>query len=115
MIDPVLATTIFGEDVAQDFVEVEFDRSPLQRLQEWQTNIKDELGFVIVSELVQQWKEYKSITTNEAEIDFDNWMRLQIYHGRIRILETHTGQPRLGRGLNGSETARKIRIEIMEA
>lgn len=114
-VDPVQATTIFGEDIAQDFVEVEFDRSPLQHLQEWQANLKDELGFVIVSELVQRWKEYKSISMNEAEIEFDNWMRQQIYHGSIRILETHAGQPRLGRGLNGVETARKIRFEIMEA
>jgi len=115
VVNPVQATAVLGEEIAQDFVEVEFDRSPLQHLQEWQANLKDELGFVIVSELVQRWKEFKSISMNEAEIEFDNWVRQQIYHGRIRILETHAGQPRLGRGLNGVETARKIRFEIMEA
>ena len=115
VVNPVRATSILGEEIAQDFVKVEFDRSPIQHLQDWQSNLQDELGYVVVSELVQRWKEYKSISINEAEIEFDNWIRQQIYHGRIRILETHAGQPRLGRGLNGVETARKIRFEIMEA
>jgi len=114
-IDPVQATSILGEVIAQDFVEVEFDLSPLQRLREWQTILKDEVGFVTVSELVQRWKEYKKLPVPQAEIEFDTWMRQQIYHGRIRVQETHAGQPRLGRGLYGDETIRKIRFEILES
>jgi hypothetical protein len=42
-------------------------------------------------------------------------MRHQIYQGRVRILETHAGQPRLGRGLFGDDMARKIRFDLIEA
>lgn len=114
-VNPVQATTILGEEIAQDFVEVEFDRTPLQRLQEWQTTLKDEVGFVIVADLVERWKEYQILSTAQAEVEFDAWMRQQVYHGRVRIQETHAGQPRLGRGLFGDDTARKIRFEVTEA
>jgi len=84
-------------------------------LREWQATLKDEVGFVIVADLVEQWKEYQMLSTAQAEVEFDAWMRQQVYHGRVRILETHSGQPRLGRGLFGDDTARKIRFEVMEA
>lgn len=69
----------------------------------------------MVSDLVQRWGEYKVLNITEAEKDFDDWMRHQIYQGRVRILETHAGQPRLGRGLFGDDTARKIRFDTIEA
>lgn len=114
VVNPIQAAAILGEEIAQDFVVIEFDHSPIQRLQQWHDAIRDELGFVIVADLVQRWAEYKALPTPQAEIEFDAWMRQQIYHGRVHILETHAGQPRLGRGLYGDETARKIRIEIIE-
>jgi hypothetical protein len=115
VVNPSRATAVFGEEIAQDFVMVEFDHSPLQRLQDWQAELKDALGFVVIADLVERWAAYKLLPLSQAEVEFDAWMRQQIYHGRVRILETHAGQPRLGRGLFGDETARKIRFEIIEA
>jgi len=114
VVNPSQATSILGEEIAQDFVTAEFDRSPLQRLQDWQAELKDSLGFVVIADLVERWGAYKLLPLSQAEAEFDAWIRQQIYHGRLRILETHAGQPRLGRGLFGDETARKIRFEIIE-
>jgi hypothetical protein len=111
-LNPIQATAILGEDIAQEFVVTETDRSPIQRLKSWQEALHDTLGFVTVSELVRLWAEYKALSIPQAEIEFDAWMRQQIYQGRIRILETHAGQPRLGRGLFGDDSIRKIRLEI---
>jgi len=115
ILNPGQATTVLGEEIAQDFVNIEFDHSPLQRLQTWQTELKDTLGFVVIADLVKRWAEYKLLPISQAEVEFDAWVRQQIYHARIRVLEPHAGQPRLGRGLFGDETARKIRFEIIEA
>jgi hypothetical protein len=115
VVNPSQATTILGEEIAHDFVTVEFDHSPLQRLQTWQDELKDAFGFVIITDLVKRWAEYKLLPIPQAETDFDVWMRLQIYHGRVHIQETHAGQPRLGRGLFGDETVRKIRFEVLES
>jgi hypothetical protein len=76
--------------------------------------VHDELGFVVVADLVHQWAEYKSVSLSQAESEFDDWMRQQIYNGRIHILKSHPGQPRLGRGLFGDDNVRKIIIEISE-
>lgn len=115
VVNPVQATAIFGEEVAQDFVEIAYVHGPIQHLQQWKSDIQDALGFVVVADLVQRWGKYKVLTITQAEQDFDEWMRLQIYQGRVRILETHAGQPRLGRGLFGDDTARKIRFDMVEA
>lgn len=114
LVNPIQATTIFGEKIAQDFVMVEFDHSPIERLIEWQEALRDEVGFVVVSNLAQRWAEYKALPIQQAETEFDAWMREQTYHGRVNILETNAGQPRLGRGLYGDDNLRKIRIEIVD-
>jgi hypothetical protein len=115
VVNPVQATAIFGEEIAQDFIEIAYDHNPIQYLKQWKTDFQDALGFVVVADLVQRWGEYKMLNIAEAERDFDDWMRHQIYQGRVRILETHAGQPRLGRGLFGDDTARKIRFDMIEA
>jgi len=114
IINPLQATTILGEAIAQDFVKIEFDHSPLHQLTSWQNALQDITGFVVVSDLVQRWAQSKSLPIPQAESEFDAWIRQQIYHGRVRILAIHAGQPRLGRGLYGDENARKIRFEISE-
>ncbi|TRZ47830.1 hypothetical protein D4S03_10990 [bacterium] len=111
-LNPIQTPAILGEDIAQDFVTTGTDHSPIQRLKNWQEVLHDELGFVVVVELVQRWAEYKALSIPQAEVEFDSWMRQQTYHGHVHILETHAGQPRLGRGLYGDDTMRKIRFEI---
>ena len=114
VLNPVQATSILGEEIAQDFVRTEVNHSPIQYLKNWLEVLQDELDFVVVADLVQRWAEYKSLSLVRAESEFDDWMRQQIYHGSIHILKGHPGQPRLGRGLFGDDNMRKIIIEISE-
>jgi hypothetical protein len=111
------AIEILGIEIAQDFVHINMSSiplSPMQWIKEWQPSTQDEIGFIVVSDLVNQWAKQMDVSATQAESEVDSWMREQIYYGRIRITEMHTGQPRLGRGLYGDDNARKIKFEIIE-
>ncbi len=116
-VNPVRMLEVLGPEIAQDFVPVEetsLPLTPLEWIKAWQSSAQDEAGFIVVSALVRQWAERKKIPLPQAEVELDDWMREQSYHGGVRITAMHPGQPRLGRGLYGDDGARKIKFEIIE-
>ncbi len=116
-VKPIRMLEVLGPEIAQDFVlidEISQTPNPLEWVKEWQSATQDEAGFIVVSELVKQWAERMNIPLSQAEVELDDWMREQSYHGRVRIIEMNQGQPRHGRGLYGDDGARKIKFEIIE-
>lgn len=116
-VNPIRMLEVLGPEIAQDFVpvdEISLPLTPLEWIKAWQSSAQDEAGYIVVNALVRQWAERKKIPLPQAEIELDAWMREQSYHGRMRIIAMHPGQPRLGRGLYGDDSARKIKFEIIE-
>ena len=116
-VNPIRMLDVLGSEIAQDFISVDEISVPLtffEWIKAWQSSAQDEAGFIVVNALVRQWAERKKIPLPQAESEVDDWMREQSYHGRVRIIATHPGQPRLGRGLYGDDGARKIKFEIIE-
>jgi|GEM_PF-1289974 len=72
----------------------------------------DNDGFVIVSRLAQRFGELLAVPGPERALVLDSFVRGAMYHERFRILERHSGQPRMGRGLFGESESRRVRIEF---
>lgn len=69
-------------------------------------------GFVIVSELANRFGELLNIAESDREEHLDRFVRSALYHGTLRVLEQHQGQPRMGRGLLGDVHSRRVRLEF---
>ena len=76
------------------------------------TETTDGDGFVIVSKLAERFGELLAVPGPERVIVLDSFVRGAMYHERLRILERHSGQPRMGRGLFGESDSRRVRIEF---
>lgn len=72
----------------------------------------DNDGFVIVSRLADRFGELLAVPGPERALVLDSFVRGAMYHERLRILERHSGQPRMGRGLFGENDSRRVRIEF---
>lgn len=69
-------------------------------------------GFVIVSRLADRFGELLAVAGSERAVVLDSFVRATMYHERLRILERHPGQPRMGRGLFGESDSRRVRIDF---
>lgn len=72
----------------------------------------DNDGFVIVSRLADRFGELLAVPGPERALVLDSFVRGAMYHERLRVLERHSGQPRMGRGLFGESESRRVRIEF---
>jgi hypothetical protein len=72
----------------------------------------DPEGFVIVSRLADRFGELLGVAQPDRTTALDAFARAAIYHDRLRILERHTGQPRMGRGLFGENETRRVRLDF---
>ena len=116
-VNPTRMLEELGPEIAQDFAsidEISLPLTPFEWIKAWQSSAQDEAGFIVVSELVKEWAGRMNVPLSQAEVELDDWMREQSYHGRVRIIAMHPGQPRLGRGLYGDDGARKIKFEMIE-
>ncbi len=73
---------------------------------------RDGDGFVIVSRLAERFGELLAVPGPERPLVLDSYVRGAMYHEHLRILERHSGQPRMGRGLFGESESRRVRIEF---
>lgn len=69
-------------------------------------------GFLIVSQLANRFGELLEVPLEDRSAVFDSYARTAMYHERLRVLDRHPGQPRMGRGLFGEPGARRVRIEF---
>jgi len=69
-------------------------------------------GFVIVARLADRFGELLNVPAPERTVVFDTFVRGAMYHERLRIIERHPGQPRMGRGLFGETGSRRIRLDF---
>ncbi|MDD5367597.1 MAG: hypothetical protein PHQ40_00810 [Anaerolineaceae bacterium] len=83
--------------------------SLLQALQQAASELADSAGFVIADQLAARWLELCGLTSAE-QTPFDDFIRRSLYADQVRILETHPGQPRMGRGLLGNSDQRRVRL-----
>ena len=109
------AIKIFGNAIATDFTDIELstsERSSLIVLKEKALELQDHEGFVVFSHLARDWAVQMHIPTYSAAYELDEFMREQMYIGKIKILERNQGQPRHGRGLFGEDRSRKIKLSF---
>jgi hypothetical protein len=74
--------------------------------------VGDSDGFVVVSQLAESFGRLLGIPSDDCPFALDQFVRGAIYEDRLRVLERHTGQPRMGRGLFGENESRRIRIDF---
>ncbi len=72
----------------------------------------DAEGFIIVSQLGERFGEFLQVPVEDRVAVLDNYIRTAMYHDQLRVLDRHPGQPRMGRGLFGEPSARRVRIEF---
>lgn len=69
-------------------------------------------GFLIVSQLADRFGDLLGVLSEDRDAVLDSYARKAIYHDRLRVLDRHPGQPRMGRGLLGESGARRVRVEF---
>lgn len=72
----------------------------------------DAEGFLIVSQLGERFGELLQVPDEDRAAILDSYIRTSMYHDQLRVLDRHPGQPRMGRGLFGESSARRVRIEF---
>ncbi len=76
------------------------------------TETVDAAGYVIVSRLADRFGALLNVSQEERALVLDSFVRGEMYHERLWVLECHPGQPRMGRGLFGASESRRIRIDF---
>jgi len=69
-------------------------------------------GFLIVSRLAERFGTLLCVPEEDRAAVLDSYVRTAMYHDRLRVLDRHPGQPRMGRGLFGEPGARRVRVEF---
>ncbi len=69
-------------------------------------------GFIIVSQLADRFGELLNIPSEDRAAVLDSFARTAMYHDHLRVVDRHPGQPRMGRGLFGEPTSRRIRVDF---
>ncbi|TDD32909.1 hypothetical protein E1287_21135 [Actinomadura sp. KC06] len=72
----------------------------------------DAEGFLIVSQLGERFGELLQVPNEDRAAILDSYIRTAMYHDQLRVLDRHSGQPRMGRGLFGESGSRRVRIEF---
>ena len=72
----------------------------------------DAEGFLIVSQLAERFGELLDVPAEDRSTVLDRYIRAAMYHDELRVLNRHPGQPRMGRGLFGESSARRLRVEF---
>jgi hypothetical protein len=75
----------------------------------------DSEGFLIVSQLAERFGQLLDVPAADRAAVLDSYVRTAMYHDQLRVLDRHTGQPRMGRGLFGEQGARRVRLEFTPA
>jgi len=92
---------------------------PLDLLDEWKRlayvldELVDERGFVIAAEVANRWGDLSGLRPNERETAFDALIRRGIFEDRVQVIDRHTGQPRMGRGLLGDDNMRLVKLRVL--
>jgi len=68
--------------------------------------------FIIVSQLADRFGELLGAPVEDRPAVLDSYARTAMYHDQLRVLDRHPGQPRMGRGLFGEPSARRMRVEF---
>jgi hypothetical protein len=111
------AVEVFGTAIASDFTDFNISsikRSPINIMKEAAIELQDHEGFIVVSQLAREWAIQMQIPTYKAAHELDEFIREQMYSGRLNILDRNQGQPRHGRGLFGENHSRKIKLSFSE-
>jgi len=87
-------------------------RDPYEALRRAVDELADEVGFVIVTSLARRWAELQGLPPAEIDTRFDDFVRRGLYEGIVQVLDSHPGQPRMGRGLLGDNDRRRVRLSI---
>lgn len=106
-----------GISIARDFVEVtqlSFQKSPLEILKIVAYEIEDNDGYVVVSRLAHEWAIQMQLPVYNAAQELDEFIRKQLFEENLKIQARHQGQPRHGRGLNGDNQVRKIKLVFIQ-
>ena len=69
-------------------------------------------GFIIVSQLAERFGELLDVPDEDRAAVLDSFARTAMYHEHLRVVDRHPGQPRMGRGLFGEPTSRRIRVDF---
>jgi len=106
----------FGGDVLDGFgiapppAQIEFP--PDQAFARALAELQDPDGFVIVSRVAESFGGLLGIPGGDRPFALDQFVRAAMYDDRLRVLERHAGQPRMGRGLFGENDSRRVRIDF---
>jgi hypothetical protein len=102
----------------EDLVELGFEGAAPQRLSDDEAfaralrDCADAECVVIVSQLGERFGELLRVPDEDRVAVLDSYIRTAMYHDKLRVLDRHAGQPRMGRGLFGEPGARRVRIEF---
>ena len=66
----------------------------------------------MTSKLVNRFGELRGIAEADRTTVFDNFVRRAMYYEKLQVVESHPGQPRMGRGLLGDNDSRLIRFDF---
>lgn len=106
-------------DLCRDLLGSEYVE-PLNLADEWARlayvleELADERGFIISAQAANRWGELSGLQTNEREMAFDVLIRRGIFEERVQVIDRHTGQPRMGRGLLGDDNMRLVRLRVLK-
>ena len=105
----------FGDDVLDGFgiaPPAQIELSPDQAFAKALAETQDPDGFAIASRVAECFGRLLGIPDGDRPLALDQFVRRAMYDDRLRVLERHAGQPRMGRGLFGENDSRRVRIEF---
>ena len=110
---------MFGDDVLNGFgltlPRPQMMLSPDQAFAQALAEAHDPDGFVTVSRVADSFGRMLGLPSGDRPLALDQFVRAAMYDDRLRILERHAGQPRMGRGLFGENDSRRVRIDFHTA
>ncbi len=72
----------------------------------------DPEGFAMVSKLAETFGRLLGIADDDRSRALDAFVRKAMYDEKLKVIENHAGQPRMGRGLLGDAGSRLVRIDF---
>jgi hypothetical protein len=115
VVDTDRAGRLLGHDVLESFGVSAYGgqgKSKEELFLEALRQTMDGEGYAIASALADKFGELCQTPVEEREEALDQFIREAMYNDRLIIESYHTGQLRMGRGLFGDNTHRRIKIEF---